>query len=240
MEWVVARDTSTLEETRLDRSGMPLLGAEPRCRWLPPQVLLDQERYVLTGRQVPREQWLDGVPPRTLATPVPGVFAVGDIRSGSTKRIATASGEGAAVVTLIHEWQATEAGARDCTNNVSRLTLHQARERHRAKETFESAAVAQRLSDELGSNGHGPLCLTRPSGGSGPARPWSHLGSAADAGGRVGLRRVGGRCPAGLSPATDCDSATTNSTSGRIGWGGSMQLWQLEGRRSSVGILPPC
>jgi len=110
LEWVVARDISTLEETKLDCSGLfPLLGAEPRCRWLPPQVLLDQERYVLTGRQVPREQWLDGVPPRTLATPVPGVFAVGDIRSGSMKRIATASGEGAAVVTLIHEWLATEA-----------------------------------------------------------------------------------------------------------------------------------
>jgi hypothetical protein len=116
---IVAPESSALTEsiqdfldrmTKLDCSGLfPLLGAEPRCRWLPPQVLLDQERYVLTGRQVPREQWLDGVPPRTLATPVPGVFAVGDIRSGSMKRIATASGEGAAVVTLIHEWLATEA-----------------------------------------------------------------------------------------------------------------------------------
>jgi thioredoxin reductase (NADPH) len=109
LEWVVARDGVTLEETRLDCQGLfLLLGAEPRCSWLPPQVLLDQKRYVLTGREIPREKWLSGVPPRTFATPVSGVFAVGDIRSGSLKRVATASGEGAAVVPLIHEWLATE------------------------------------------------------------------------------------------------------------------------------------
>jgi thioredoxin reductase (NADPH) len=108
LEWVLARDSATLEQTRLPCAGLfPLLGTEPRCRWLPPQVLLDEQGYVLTGREVPREHWNDSVPPRTLATAVPGVFAVGDIRSGSLKRVATASGEGAGVVPLIHEWLAT-------------------------------------------------------------------------------------------------------------------------------------
>lgn len=105
LEWVVLRDSATIAQTKHDCGWLFLvLGAEPRCSWLPPQVLLDEKKYVLTGREVPHEQWLDQIPPRTLATPVPGVFAVGDIRSGSLKRVATASGEGAAVVPLIHEW----------------------------------------------------------------------------------------------------------------------------------------
>jgi thioredoxin reductase (NADPH) len=57
---------------------------------------------VLTGRDVPRESWTDGLPPESLATSIPGVFAVGDTRAGSTKRVAAASGEGSSVVTLVH------------------------------------------------------------------------------------------------------------------------------------------
>jgi len=53
---------------------------------------------------VVREQWVDGLPPAELTTSVPGVFAVGDIRAGSMKRVASASGEGASVVPLVHAW----------------------------------------------------------------------------------------------------------------------------------------
>ena len=81
-----------------------LLGAEPRCDWLPDEVARDDRGFVLTGRDVPRERWLDGLPPENLATTVPGVFAVGDIRAGSMKRVAAASGEGASVVPLVHEY----------------------------------------------------------------------------------------------------------------------------------------
>ncbi len=59
---------------------------------------------MLTGRDVPQETWHDGVPPPDLATTVPGIFAAGDIRSGSMKRVASASGEGASVVSLVHAW----------------------------------------------------------------------------------------------------------------------------------------
>ena len=52
----------------------------------------------------PTEEWQDGLPPANLATTVPGVFAVGDIRAGSMKRVAAASGEGASVVPLVHTW----------------------------------------------------------------------------------------------------------------------------------------
>ena len=59
---------------------------------------------MLTGRDVPKDQWADGLPPENLATTVPGIFAVGDIRSGSMKRVAAASGEGASVVPLVHAY----------------------------------------------------------------------------------------------------------------------------------------
>ena len=63
---------------------------------------------LLTGRDVPREAWDGDLPPASLATSVPGVFAAGDVRSGSMKRVAAASGEGASVVSLIHAHLAPE------------------------------------------------------------------------------------------------------------------------------------
>jgi thioredoxin reductase (NADPH) len=105
LDWLTIRDAGTRAETRLDCDGLfLLLGAEPRCRWLPPEVVLDARGYVLTGPDLPPEHWTDGKPPPSFATPVPGVFAVGDIRCGSLKRVATASGEGAAVVSSIHQF----------------------------------------------------------------------------------------------------------------------------------------
>lgn len=50
------------------------------------------------------EEWVDNCPPEALATSVPGVFAVGDIRSGSMKRVASAAGEGASVIPLVHRF----------------------------------------------------------------------------------------------------------------------------------------
>lgn len=59
---------------------------------------------MVTGRDVPKSTWVDGLPPGNLETTTPGVFAVGDIRAGSMKRVASASGEGASVVPLVHAW----------------------------------------------------------------------------------------------------------------------------------------
>ena len=85
-----------------------MLGAEPHCTWLPPEVLLDARGFVLTGRDVPKEHWADGLPPASLSTTVPGVFAAGDVRGGSMKRVAAASGEGASVVPLVHAFLAPD------------------------------------------------------------------------------------------------------------------------------------
>jgi thioredoxin reductase (NADPH) len=105
LEWIEVEDTSTGELARHEAGGLfLLLGALAHCEWLPDAVARDDKGFVLTGREVPAETWRDGLPPGSLETTVPGIFAVGDIRSGSMKRVASASGEGASVVPLIHAW----------------------------------------------------------------------------------------------------------------------------------------
>ena len=81
-----------------------MLGASPHAEWLPDEVAVDDHGFVLTGLGVSMDSWVDDVPPANLATTVPGVFAVGDVRSGSMKRVASAAGEGASVVPLLHDW----------------------------------------------------------------------------------------------------------------------------------------
>jgi thioredoxin reductase (NADPH) len=105
LEWIEVEDTSTGRRTRRTAGGLfLLLGAVAHCDWLPTEVARDPNGFVLTGRDVPSTAWRDGLPPETLQTTVPGIFAVGDIRSGSMKRVASASGEGASVVPLVHAW----------------------------------------------------------------------------------------------------------------------------------------
>ena len=103
LEWIGIRDLNTAETTKHEAGGLfLLLGAEPKCDWLPEEICLDEHGFVLTGRDVPKDLWSGGLPPANLATAVHGIFAVGDIRSGSMKRVAAASGEGASVVPLVH------------------------------------------------------------------------------------------------------------------------------------------
>lgn len=77
-----------------------LIGAEPRSHWLGDGVAKDRRGYVLTGDAAPHERGLPA--PALLETSVPGVFAAGDVRHGSVKRVASAVGEGALAVSLVH------------------------------------------------------------------------------------------------------------------------------------------
>jgi thioredoxin reductase (NADPH) len=105
LEWLDVKDCDTDEVMRRNAEGLfLLLGAEPQCDWLPGAVARDDRGFVLTGRDVPKSLWADGLPPESLETSLPGVFAVGDIRAGSMKRVAAASGEGSSVVPLVHAW----------------------------------------------------------------------------------------------------------------------------------------
>jgi thioredoxin reductase (NADPH) len=112
LEWLCLEDVRNGERERVPAYGLfLLLGADPRCDWLPDAVSRDGRGFVLTGRDVPQDAWVDGLPPEPLATTVPGIFAAGDIRAGSMKRVASASGEGASVVPLVHAWLAPEPNA---------------------------------------------------------------------------------------------------------------------------------
>jgi thioredoxin reductase (NADPH) len=80
------------------------IGAEPAAEWLPPAIARDADGYVLTGTDVVRSgSWpRSDRDPCPLETTVPGILAAGDIRSGSTKRVGFAVGDGSLAVTCAH------------------------------------------------------------------------------------------------------------------------------------------
>ena len=80
-----------------------LIGSVPRTSWLPDEVERDQTGFVRTGREVTAS---DGTMRLSLETSLPGVFAVGDVRAGSIKRVATAVGDGATVIATLHGYLA--------------------------------------------------------------------------------------------------------------------------------------
>jgi thioredoxin reductase (NADPH) len=83
-----------------------MIGGQPHTHWLPDEIERDAQGYLLTGRDIleqPGAQWDHHRDPLPLETSMPGVFAAGDVRQGSIKRVASAVGEGATVVRLVHE-----------------------------------------------------------------------------------------------------------------------------------------
>jgi thioredoxin reductase (NADPH) len=99
-----AGTTDTVPATAL----FVLIGAEPHTGWLPPAVGRDRWGFVLTGDDLleggrPPAGWPLERPPLLLETGLPGVFAAGDVRHGSIKRVASAVGEGSTAVRLIHQ-----------------------------------------------------------------------------------------------------------------------------------------
>jgi thioredoxin reductase (NADPH) len=78
------------------------VGADPETEWLRAcGVAIDAHGFVLTGAPA---QTVKGLTPAALESSVPGVYVVGDVRSGSVKRVGGAIGEGAAAVALIHAY----------------------------------------------------------------------------------------------------------------------------------------
>ena len=89
-------------EERSCTSVFVFIGADPCTDWLPDRILRDEEGYILTGLRLPRNE--QGHRRALLETSSPGVFAAGDVVSGATKRIASAVGQGAAAVQIVHEY----------------------------------------------------------------------------------------------------------------------------------------
>jgi thioredoxin reductase (NADPH) len=115
LEQVIVEDTRSGKRQPLAAGAMVvLIGAEPRTEWLVGEVALDDDGYILTGPQlgtlVQREPWQTlGREPFLVETSRPGVFAVGDVRSGSTKMVAPAAGDGGMAVRFAGEHLARTA-----------------------------------------------------------------------------------------------------------------------------------
>jgi thioredoxin reductase (NADPH) len=88
-----------------------LIGAEPHTAWLPPGIRRDAWGYLLSGPDLPAGSWPLARQPLMLETSLPGVFAVGDARDGSTKRVASAVGEGSVVIEQVHQLLDSAHGA---------------------------------------------------------------------------------------------------------------------------------
>jgi thioredoxin reductase (NADPH) len=86
-----------------------MIGAAPHTEWLPPQVQRDDHGFVLTGADVAVGNWPLDRAPFPHESSLPGLFAVGDVRGGSVKRVASAVGEGSVVVSQVHQYLAMTA-----------------------------------------------------------------------------------------------------------------------------------
>ncbi len=108
LERVTWQDKSTGEiSPREIRHVFIMAGASPRTEWLQGCMALDGKGFVLTGRDIEptalqSAAWPLTRPPQMLETSLPGVFAVGDVRSGNVKRVASAVGEGSMAISLVH------------------------------------------------------------------------------------------------------------------------------------------
>ena len=79
-----------------------MTGACPNTSWLDGCVAVDTKQFIKTGAEV-EDQWPLRRPPYLLETSQPGIFAVGDVRAGSMKRVAAAVGEGSMAVQFVHK-----------------------------------------------------------------------------------------------------------------------------------------
>jgi thioredoxin reductase (NADPH) len=100
-----------------------MAGAAPRTEWLEDSFVLDNRGFIVTGHDLAAfeggDQWPLKRPPLMLETSVPGIFAVGDTRAGSVKRVASAVGEGSMAVHLVHRYLA------ECAEQLASVQLAQ-------------------------------------------------------------------------------------------------------------------
>jgi thioredoxin reductase (NADPH) len=114
LESFVLRHLDTGEETTETGVLFLLIGSEPRTEWLAGTLARDRWGFLRTGPDAVADDpagWPLARPPGLLETSTPGVFAAGDVRAGSVKRVASAVGEGALAVTLVHAHLAELAAA---------------------------------------------------------------------------------------------------------------------------------
>jgi thioredoxin reductase (NADPH) len=115
LEWLVLEDrrSGTRRTVRADALFV-LIGSQPRAQWLEDSVARDRWGFILTGTDLLDDgggRWRLDRSPLPLETSLAGVFAAGDVRYGSVKRVASAVGEGAVTIPLVHRYLETMAVA---------------------------------------------------------------------------------------------------------------------------------
>jgi thioredoxin reductase (NADPH) len=102
LEQLTLRNDATGETEPVDADALfVLIGACPFTAWLPKEIVRDEFDFVVTAAE--SDDWTLERPPFMYETTLPGVFAVGDVRSGSVKRVASAVGEGSVVIQQVHQ-----------------------------------------------------------------------------------------------------------------------------------------
>jgi thioredoxin reductase (NADPH) len=106
IEAIDVRSSETGETTHHETSGVFIfIGADAETGWLPPEIALDDDGYVLTGADVTAAGgWALDRDPYLLETSVPGIFAAGDVRLGPVKRVAAAVGEGSMAIAFVRQY----------------------------------------------------------------------------------------------------------------------------------------
>jgi len=111
LETLTIADTATGAEATLAADALFIfIGAEPRTDWLGTEVARDKRGFILTGPDLPRDAlgrvagWQPDREPMMLETSMPGVFAAGDVRHDSIKRVASGVGEGSIAVSFVHQY----------------------------------------------------------------------------------------------------------------------------------------
>src|SRR3954454_3316076 len=106
LEAIDVRQRISDETARLASGGLYIfIGADAQTDWLPPEIALDEQGYVLTGSEMRGTgRWSHDRDPYLLETSVPGIFACGDVRFGPVKRVAAAVGEGSMCIAFVHQY----------------------------------------------------------------------------------------------------------------------------------------
>ncbi|NNJ24314.1 FAD-dependent oxidoreductase [Alienimonas chondri] len=106
LERLTLRNNQTEETSTVDCSALFIfVGAKPRADWVPDDVARDDHGFLMTGPSIQNcDRWKEDRVPCELETTRPGLFAAGDVRSGTTKRCAFAAGDGALAVTCVHQY----------------------------------------------------------------------------------------------------------------------------------------
>ncbi len=111
LKWLTLHDSASDQQRTVSADAVfIMIGAKPHTEWLPRAICRDDHGFVLTGQDLAtpefRTAWPLERPPYAFETSLPGVFAVGDVRSHSVKRVAAAVGEGSVVVQQVHGYMA--------------------------------------------------------------------------------------------------------------------------------------